>query len=123
MIWLLQGGGRSSGGPITQRNVTRSDMVYPLHCAASSGAIQKVKAFLAAGADIHARTVPGGKTALHLAASKSLRSMVRFLTQRSLDHQLIDTEGHTIVHCVSRGERYEPVSVKGFKTPRWNLSS
>ncbi|KAJ5312569.1 hypothetical protein N7508_003399 [Penicillium antarcticum] len=99
---------------ISERNVTRSDTIYPLHCAASSGAIQRVKALLSAGADIHTRTAPGGKTALHLAASRSLRNMVRFLIQRGLDHRLTDTEGHTMVHYLSLGGRYEPVSVKDF---------
>ncbi|KAJ6072853.1 hypothetical protein N7467_010938 [Penicillium canescens] len=98
----------------SEGNITRSDMICPLHCAASSGAIQRVKALLSAGADIHTRTAPGGKTALHLAASRSLRNMVRFLIQRGLDHQLTDTEGHTMVHYMSLGGRCEPVSVKDF---------
>jgi ankyrin repeat protein len=100
----------------SESNVTQSQsyMVSPLHCAASSGAIQRAKTLLAAGADIHARVAPGGITALHLATSKSLRSMVRFLILRGLDHQLTDAEGHTMVHYLSLGGRYEPVSVKDF---------
>ncbi|KAJ5185943.1 hypothetical protein N7491_006187 [Penicillium cf. griseofulvum] len=79
-----------------------------------SGVVQRVKALLSAGADIHVRTTPDGKTALHLAAESSLRNMVLFLIQSGLDYRLTDTEGHTMVHYLSLGGQYEPVSVKDF---------
>ncbi|KAJ5498076.1 hypothetical protein N7453_007127 [Penicillium expansum] len=111
--WLSQAS-RTNMYWTSKGNTTPSDMIFPLHCAASSGGIQRAKALLSAGADIHTRTAPGGKTALHLAASNSLRNMVRFLVQRGLNHRLTDTEGHTMVHCLSLAGEYEPISVKDF---------
>ncbi|KAJ5359951.1 hypothetical protein N7517_009142 [Penicillium concentricum] len=98
----------------SEGNTSRSNTIYPLHCAVVSGAIQRVKTLLSAGADIHARTAPEGKTALHLAANNSLRKMVLFLIQSGLDYRLTDTEGHTMVHYLALAGLYEPVSVKEF---------
>ncbi|KGO51644.1 hypothetical protein PEX2_007200 [Penicillium expansum] len=111
--WLSQAS-RTNMYWTSKGNTTPSDMIFPLHCAASSGGIKRAKALLSAGADIHTRTAPGGKTALHLAARNSLRNMVRFLVQGGLNHRLTDTEGHTMVHCLSLAGEYEPISVKDF---------
>ncbi|KAJ5951372.1 uncharacterized protein N7479_009785 [Penicillium vulpinum] len=98
----------------SEGNTSRSSTIYPLHCAVMSGAIQRVKALLSAGADIHVRTAPEGETALHLAAKNSFRKMVLFLIQNGLDYRLTNNAGYTMVHYLSLGGQYEPVSVKDF---------
>lgn len=48
------------------------ELVYPIHCAASSSVSSMVEALLEAGADIQARTSTYGSTPLHLAAGSGL---------------------------------------------------
>ncbi|KAF3389106.1 putative ankyrin repeat protein [Penicillium rolfsii] len=98
---------------ISDEDSGRSGIVYPLHCAVHSGAIQKVKAILAAGADIHARTTEG-KTALHVAAGKFFRNMIRLLIQNGADPGLADNGGYTMVRDLALAGRSEPNSAREF---------
>jgi ankyrin repeat protein len=98
---------------ISEEDSGRSGIVYPLHYAVHGGAIQKVKAILAAGADIHARTTEG-KTALHLAAGKFFRNMIRLLIQNGADPGLTDNGGYTMVRDLALAGRCEPESAREF---------
>lgn len=65
---------------------------YPLHAAATAGALDEVECILAKGYDINVRN-RAGQTALHCAAYAGKLDIIRFLIDHRADLNPIDLKG------------------------------
>ncbi|RHZ63418.1 uncharacterized protein CDV56_102981 [Aspergillus thermomutatus] len=101
------------------------ELVYPIHCAASSGMPSRVEALLEAGADIQARTSIYGSTPLHLAARTSGPEMVRFLLRNGADPEATDTAGCKMAHHLVFAMRRTPRKAMEFlvENQLWDAST
>ena len=86
----------------TDVNAKREDGSTPLHGAAEGGHEEIVKLLIAAGADLHATTVPmlggGGWTPLHSAARLGHRGIVELLIEKGTDVNAMDSSGKSALH-------------------------
>ena len=86
----------------TDVNAKREDGSTPLHGAAEGGHGEIVKMLIAAGADLHATTVPmlggGGWTPLHSAARQGHRGIVELLIEKGTDVNAMDSYGKSALH-------------------------
>ena len=86
----------------TDVNAKREDGSTPLHGAAEGGHEEIVKLLIAAGADLHATTVPmlggGGWTPLHSAARQGHRGIVELLIEKGTDVNAMDSSGKSALH-------------------------
>ena len=86
----------------TDVNAKREDGSTPLHGAAEGGHGDIVKLLIAAGADLHATTVPmlggGGWTPLHSAARQGHRGIVELLIEKGTDVNAMDSSGKSALH-------------------------
>ena len=83
-------------------NAKREDGSTPLHGAATWGHKEIVELLIAAGADLHATTVPmlggGGWIPLHSAARQGHRGIVELLIEMGTDVNTRDSAGKSTLH-------------------------
>ncbi|XP_049944395.1 ankyrin repeat domain-containing protein 65-like [Schistocerca serialis cubense] len=75
--------------------------------AAKEGAVEEVRALLAAGADVGARDEEFGETALHWAAWRGHAAVVRLLLSAASDHNARDQGGQTPLHWAAQSGHAE----------------
>ena len=77
----------------------------PLHAAARSGDVGRVRRILAADRNALGDRDGTGATALHEAVSSGRAEVVRLLLSRGADPCAADTDGRTPLHCALRAGR------------------
>jgi len=90
-------------------NGAQGDGMTALHWAAVSDDLDLVRALLAAGADVRAKTRVGGITPIFMAAENGNAAMVRALVERGADALAVKTTGTTVLMTAAAAGDVETV--------------
>lgn len=109
----------SLGGPLVHYLAILTPLTYILgfglvHAAAEGGDVSIMQYLQSCGCDIHARSTPGGQTALHVAARLGHVHLVEWLVEEGVSAEERDAEGLTALDCAWMAEQTVVLNVLAF---------